>query len=386
MRVAIITSSYPRAPDDSTNAGVFVRDFACQLADRGHHIVVISPQPVEGPADHRLEVMTFRWPGAATSLSHLNPRNPLTLLRLALLVLAGIVKCIRVARERRVDHVLAMWAVPSGLLALAVRSTTGIPYSVWALGSDIWKIGDYPFGPFLLRRVLRAATKLYADGFGLADDVTELSGRPCQFLATSRQMPELAQVKPPPRDRGLANLLCVARWHPHKGVDVLLDAVCELSADVRSKLKLRIFGGGPDAKLISAKVREGLSDVVSLGGFVGRTELMAELLRADALIVPSRIESIPLILTDAAQARCPVVVTDVGDMARLVATYGIGQAVAAEDPRALADAISRVVEGTAGYDPAGAARMVEDLSLSRSVDEFLRATRTCHGKRAVHCS
>ena len=45
------------------------------------------------------------------------------------------------------------------------------------------------------------------------------------------------------------------------------------------------------------------------------------------LILPSRIESIPVILSDALQLDCNLIVTDVGDMGPLVRSYRAGMVV-----------------------------------------------------------
>lgn len=371
MRIGIVTSSYPSHAEDSANAGVFVRDFAWQLSEAGHHVVVVSPQSVTPSPGQPFTTVRFPWPGSEKSLTHIDPRKPWNLLKLAALLISGVVTTMRVARRERLEHVLAMWAVPSGLLALAVRWVLRTPYSVWALGSDIWKIRNYPLGTFLLRRVLRGATHLYADGLVLAQDVTDICGRPCEFLPSSRVMPEPGDVQPAQLEPGYTHVLCVARWHPHKGVDVLLDSIGHLAPEVRAKLRVHVYGGGPDEAKLRATVDAGLSDTVTINGFIGRDSFMALLRAVTVLVVPSRIESIPLILTDAAQARCPVIATDVGDMGQLVRKYGLGTVVPSEDPPSMAAALTEATTAGVPFDPAGAELMVSELSLTRSVRRFL---------------
>lgn len=372
MRIGVITSSYPSGPEDSSNAGVFVRDFAWDLSQRGHDVLVISPHVSEPSPGQPFTVYRYPWPGTETSLAHISVRNVANMARLAILLLSGLRTCLSVLRKRDVEHVIAMWAVPSGILALAMRRMLGIPYSVWVLGSDIWKIGSYPLGKWVLRRVLRGARRLYADGVRLAEDVEAISGRPCDFLASSRVMPQHSDAPAPELAPGKVHVLCVARMHPHKGVDVLVDAISMMQADERSGFHFHFFGDGPERRRLELLSHErGLTENVSWGPTISKGTFMSYLRGADVLVVPSRIESIPLILTDAAQVSRPVIATDVGDMGFLVRKHGLGQVIEPENPGALVRALRRAREGTVGYDPAGARRMVEELSLARSVDRIL---------------
>ena len=66
---------------------------------------------------------------------------------------------------------------------------------------------------------------------------------------------------------------------------------------------------------------------------------------AKVLAIPSRIESVPLILGDAIQAGCPVVATDCGDMGSVVVRYGLGVVVPPEDPGAMLAGIQRALAG-----------------------------------------
>jgi hypothetical protein len=61
---------------------------------------------------------------------------------------------------------LCMWAVPSGVFGLAGKLKTQIPYDVWALGSDIWKIRKIPWlGKVMLGWIMQGAAGVYADGY-----------------------------------------------------------------------------------------------------------------------------------------------------------------------------------------------------------------------------
>ncbi len=382
-KVLVVTSSFPMSDDDSRNAGVFVVDLAELLVDHGCDVIVTSPQ--RSTVTGRFAVRSFPRLGDEPSLSHLNPRTPSGLLKLLSVLVGGVVSVPSIARKERVDHVLALWAVPSGALALVTWWLTRTPYSVWALGSDIWRIRDYPGGRALLRLVLRRATRRYADGVQLAEDTAAIAGLPCAFLATSRV---LDRGQDRCWDDDAVHVVTIARFHEHKGVDVLLEAIARVPDQLRGRLRVHVYGDGPMRDELAARAtRPDLAGIVVLEGLADAEMVADALASADLAVIPSRLESIPLVLSDICRAGTPLVATDAGDMGELVARFDAGAVVPAGDAAALAEAITRAVDGPAVEGPvvdgpapggtptagsaAGRAALAEHLSLERSVVRFL---------------
>jgi glycosyltransferase involved in cell wall biosynthesis len=364
----VLTSSFPESDDDSRNAGVFVVDLARELGERGHEVVVVSPQrsTVTGP----FEVRSFPRLGSEPSLTHLDPRTPSGLIKLASVVVGGAVSVPSLARRRDLDHVLALWAVPSGLFALVARLLVGTPYSVWALGSDIWRIRDYPGGRQVLRLVLRRADRTYADGVALAADTSAISGRPCEFLATSRVLP-LTELRRWDDDR--RHVVTLARFHEHKGVDILIDALVGLPSELLAGIQVHLFGDGPQRADLEAMVATaGLGSTVTFEGFADESTAAAALCSADLAVVPSRLESIPLVLSDICRAAPDmVVVTDAGDMGDLVRRFDAGRVARAGDVASLRAELAAALRGEGAGTASGRAALAEHLSLRRSVERFL---------------
>ncbi|MGB3410154.1 MAG: glycosyltransferase [Microthrixaceae bacterium] len=363
----VATSSFPASDSDSRNAGVFVVDLARMLNEAGCDVTVISPQrtTVSGPFD----TLSFPRLGSEPSLSHLNPRTPGGALKLASVLLGGIVQMPRQARLRRIDHILALWAVPSGLLALVSKFVFCKHYSVWTLGSDIWRIRDYPGGRKLLRLVLRQADHVYADGMGLAEDTSAISGSRTDFLATSRVLLPASRKLWADQFR---HVVTIARFHEHKGVDVLIDAVASMPPELRSGIRVHIFGDGPMRGQLERSVNENsLGQIVHFEGFADGQQAADALRSADLAVVPSRVESIPLILSDICNADAPMVVTDAGDMGTLVSKFGAGLVAVAGDSGSLRNQMVSAL--TSDLDVATKARsdLAEHLSLRRSVIRFL---------------
>jgi glycosyltransferase involved in cell wall biosynthesis len=132
---------------------------------------------------------------------------------------------------------------------------------------------------------------------------------------------------------------------PIKGWDVLLAAWPSIRRTVHG-VSLRAAGfSDPD----SVPSVEGLVPL----GMLGPEQLAAEMARASVLVIPSRYEVAPLVLSEAWAVGVPVVTTTAGGLEQLAA--GAAVQVAPEQPVALADAVCRMLT-----DDAGAERIVRE--------------------------
>lgn len=336
MHLWLVTSSYPTEPAESRNAGVLARDLALELVGRGHRVTILTPRksrPIRW--DPELEGIVLPALRGVDELAHLDPRRLFDWLTLASLVLLARYRLPRWARRSRPDGALALWGLPSGLFARWALRPLGRPYAVWLLGSDVWKAARYPLGPRLLRQALRDSCAAFADGVELARAATDLTGHSVEFLPSVRRLPPAGDPALP------GDLLFVGRFHPHKGPDVLLEALALLRR-AEPGARLRMYGDGPLREALERRCQESdLSGSVELAGPIGAAEFAAELAACKLLVIPSRIESIPLVLGDAVQAGRRVVATRVGDLGSLVERFGLGWVVPPEDPDLLAQALAQ---------------------------------------------
>ncbi len=334
----LITTSYPDQRPGSEAAGSFVADFAEALS-RYLRVSVVAPAgETSSLCQGNLHLHRFAVPFLPLSL--LSLREPRHWPRIIGTLRAGKKAVEALARQEKIDHILALWALPSGSWARSIGKKYQIPYSVWALGSDIWSLSRIPVVNMVLRTVLRESRLSFADGYLLQRDVEKLTGRPCAFLPSTRRLPlsGLRQFAQGPPYR----LAFLGRWHHHKGTDLLCAALGALTDEDWGKIaEVRICGGGP----LEGEVQElctGLREAgrpVTAGGYLDK-EGAAELLSwADYLLIPSRIESIPVVFSDALQARCPVIAMPVGDLPRLLEEWPIGVLAEEVTPAAYARAI-----------------------------------------------
>jgi glycosyltransferase involved in cell wall biosynthesis len=367
VKIALFTTSFPANGQGTLNAGVFVRDFAEALTDLGHEVWVLTPDKRDSRHEFRHEkTVFFPWLGHEDSLTHISMKSPVGLVRLASVVAMGRHAAGKLIREFRPDHVLCFWVFPSGFWAQGPAERAGTKYSVWALGSDIWTLGKVSGMRQMLRGIARGAERAYADGVQLAADFSAISGTPVDFLATSRVLTLDEDV---PAGEG-GYFLYLGRYHPNKGIDLLIDAVGRARTQLPPDFRLRVHGFGP----LEAEVREavkvrGLGGIVEVFGPTQGDEVARVLRRARGLIVPSRVESLPVVLCDALQMDVPVLVTNVGDMGTLVRQYDAGSVC---NPNAgdLARALVEFVREPGGTRT-GRAKLCTLLDIRNSARRFL---------------
>lgn len=119
-----------------------------------------------------------------------------------------------------------------------------------------------------------------------------------------------------------------------KGIDVLLEALAAVR--IRRDVRALIVGDGPDAALLRELASAlGLETVVSFPGAMPARKAFD---RARILAIPSRWESFPYIVLEAAAAGIPMITTDVGGIPEIV--HGTDtQLVMPDDVPGLAEAI-----------------------------------------------
>lgn len=340
MKLWVITTSYPRRPDESINAGVLARDLALTLSDLGHDVSVIAPEKPGGiEFDASLTGRTIPWWRPTLAMADLSAKNPLHILSIASLFASAWKTLRSAARQDRPDGIIALWALPSGIFARWVHRWAKTPYVVWMLGSDVWKADKYPGGVRALRSCLEDANGAFADGRELADQAFRLTGVATEFVASARRFPAVERAV-----RHGENLLFVGRYHLNKGADVLLEALSKVVV-TRPSVRLAMHGSGElQEYLHGMSERLGLTTNATIGPPLSADELAKAMSVADILVIPSRVDSIPLILGDAVQARVPVVATQTGDMGELVADLGIGLTAQPGDPDSLARAILQMLD------------------------------------------
>jgi len=360
VNICIITSSFPSHSGDFAQAP-FLINFIEGLERRGHQVFIFTQDREEKKEEflEGVKVNWFPWMGSKRPLVHLNPFHPLDCIRIGSLFFNGNRALFPFVNNHKIDVCLALWVLPSGYFANQAYRRAKIPYSVWALGSDIYQLGRNPFLYPIMKRILHEAKSVFADGFDLAKKVEDRFQRKCFFLATTRKIPPLpplvkggaavqSQTMAPDGWGDLASkpyrFLFVGRLEKVKGIDLLLHSMVLLKGEGLD-FNLNIVGrGGMEEWARHFINKNALEERITFMGNVDDKALAFLYASSDCVVIPSRSESIPLVFSEALKFEKELIVTDVGDMGMLSRQYGVAWVIPPEDPMALKEMMKQRIE------------------------------------------
>ncbi len=296
MKVAVLTTSYPRGPDDV--AGAFVRDAVLALRSAGVDLEVVSPA-------------SFRHFGLAYGdgiVGNLR-RRPWKVVVLPAFLASYSLAARRAARSADLVH--AHW-LPSALPALKTRK----PFVLQLWGTDVELASR---AEWLARLLVRRARIVVCPSEALAARARELGARDVRVVPSGVAIPEgVGEPDDPP------HVLFVGRLSEEKGILEFLAAT--------KGIPRVVVGDGP--------LRDRVPEAV---GFVPPRELGAYYERAAVVVCPSRREGYGVAAREAMAHGRPVVATAVGGLLDAVEDGVTGLLVPPRDPLALRSAVERLL-------------------------------------------
>ena len=330
MKVAVLTTSYPRTPEDV--AGRFVADAVEHVRSRGVEVEVVSP-------------LGFRHYGIAYGSGVVGNlrRRPARALLLPLMLRELSRAARRAARDADLVH--AHW-LPLGGIAMRL----GRPFVVQLWGTDVELARR---APWLARRILSRARLTLCASNALADAARELGAGEVRVIGSGVEVPpSVGEEAQPPE------VLYAGRLSPEKGI-------LDLLAASDNGMKLTIAGDGP--------LRDRVPGAL---GFVSHDKLGPLYDRAAVVAVPSHREGFGVVCAEAMAHGRPVVAGAVGGLLDLVVHEETGLLVPPRDVEALRAALHRLLDDDELRARLGAnarKRAEENLSWGHVTDLTLQA-------------
>jgi glycosyltransferase involved in cell wall biosynthesis len=306
-----------------------VVDLASSQAARGHAVGIVADATTGGEQ-------------ADAVLAALAPRLALGVTRVRMGREIGFgdviaIRCVgRVIADRRPDVVHGHGAKGGAYVRLAAHPPTlrvytphgGSLHYRWASPSGLLYLS--------LERALMGRTDLFLfeSHFGRDAYLAKVGTPtvPIRVVPNGLAATEFIVIEPAP---DAADLVFVGELRSLKGIDVLIDALARLAARGRT-LTATIVGDGPErAAMLARSHALGLDHAVR---FVGVMPARTAFARGRLLVVPSRAESLPYVVLEAAAAGVPMVATCVGGIPEIFAEEA-QRLVAPGDPEELARAI-----------------------------------------------
>jgi glycosyltransferase involved in cell wall biosynthesis len=157
-------------------------------------------------------------------------------------------------------------------------------------------------------------------------------------------------------------------------VDLMLQALRGLPDNAWRLIRdVRVCGGG----ILDAAVRAEISVLraagrpVQAGSYLDKQGAADLLESSDFLLLPSRIESIPVIFSDALQAGCPLVMTPVGDLPRLASEQPVGVMARTVSAEAFAQAMREALAVGPARFASGLGRARVQFDLGTTARNFM---------------
>jgi glycosyltransferase involved in cell wall biosynthesis len=287
--------------------GIFrhILDLANGQADQGHHVGIIADSLTGGER-------------ASTALAEIAPRLKLGVQRLAihrephpadLLVWARFTSLIA---HLQPDVLHGHGAKAGAFIRMRRRSNRFIRVYTPHGGSLHYTPGTWK-GAFYsrLERALMNETELFLFESAFARDTYQRTiGIPtsglvrCVFNGVSADEFDPVILAP-----DAADIVYVGEFRHIKGADLLIDAVARLRADGRP-VTLTLAGDGEELGSLKARIeKHGLTAAVN---FIGHVKARFGFSKGKLLVVPSRGDSMPYVVIEAAAAGIPMIAANVG--------------------------------------------------------------------------
>ena len=321
MNICVITSTFPTNEQDPF--GGFILDFCVALAKTHSVTVVTQKRTEEYHIPTLIKLVPVSWNGDKIPLAELKFYKLLHIFYAINLLFNTAKTLTRLSANTPIDYCFCLWALPSGLGGYFLFKKFNISYDVWCLGSDIWKHKDNWLTRPFLNKILNSSNNIYTDGYTFCKEVDLLCNKTSRFLPSCRNIVQnhtsIQREKTHEK-----TFLFIGRYHYNKGPDILIEAIKKLPDEINSKSVFLFYGIGSLHRDIADTVRRFDLHNVFINDMVDTDRISEVFFHSHFLIIPSRIDSIPVILSDAMQCNTPVIGSEVGDLGDIINTYGIG--------------------------------------------------------------
>lgn len=261
------------------------------------------------------------------------------------------------ATLRRLQHqgfdfelIDAHFYYPDGVAAALLARWFNKPLVITARGSDLNAFGRDAWPRALMRRASARAGASVGVCQALVDVLRGWGADPARLHVIGNGV-DTQRFKPMPQAQAQAQLglqghpllISVGHLVPVKGHDLSLQALAQL-APRWPGLRMCFVGDGPQRAALQAQAAAlGIAEQVRFVGTVPNQELATWYSAADAMLLSSRSEGWANVLLESMACGTPVVATDVGGTAEVLADQVAGRLVPPHDPAAIADGLNALL-------------------------------------------
>ncbi|HVX75728.1 MAG TPA: glycosyltransferase family 4 protein [Bradyrhizobium sp.] len=195
-----------------------------------------------------------------------------------------------------------------------------------------------------IERALMNRTDLFLFESAFARDTYQRTiGKPTGLVRCVFNGVASGEFDPVAKADDATDLVYVGEFRTIKGADLLIDAVAKLRS-VGKAVTLTLAGDGEETEALKAQVqRLGLGEAVR---FIGHVKARYGFSKGSLLVVPSRGDSMPYVVIEAAAAGVPMIAANVGGIPEIFGPYS-DALFTPNQPAAMADAIKAALANPA---------------------------------------
>lgn len=312
--------------------GIFrhILDLAAGQAERGHEVGILADSLTGGVR-------------AEAALKELGPKLKLGVYRLAIrrqphpTDIISSVHFLRLAKSLKLDVLHGHGAKAGAFVRLARKPKNSIRVYTPHGGSlhyppETLKGGFYA----RLERALMNRTELFLFESAFARNTYQrVIGRPAGLVRCVFNGVGASEFDPVTLADDATDLVYVGEFRHIKGADLLIQTVARLRADGKP-ITLTLAGDGEETETLKALVKS-----LKVGGavrFIGHVKARYGFSKGKLLVVPSRGDSMPYVVIEAAAAGIPMIAANVGGIPEIFGPHA-DALFAANSVGAMADAI-----------------------------------------------
>lgn len=216
----------------------------------------------------------------------------------------------------------------------------------------------------------------------IAGRFREKVGEPRKLIRIVANGIKPAEFEPIVPNADAADFLYVGELRAAKGIDTLIDALSLVAAHCNRAgrdhaPRLVLVGSGPEErKLAELAVSRNVRDLVTFPGAMPAREAFK---LGRILVVPSRAESLPYVVLEAAAAQMPMVSTNVGGIGEIFGPYR-DRLIRADDPAGLADRLEAALAMPVETLRREAAELSSFVATKYTIDDMANAVLAGYGE------
>jgi glycosyltransferase involved in cell wall biosynthesis len=204
-------------------------------------------------------------------------------------------------------------------------------------GSFHFRSGSY----MTAERLLAARTDIFLfESAYVAGQFDERVGRTKSLVRIVHNGLSPAEFTPLKAAPDAADFLFIGELCAAKGIDTLIDAMTLLSSRVPRPRLMLVGAGRDEAKLVAQATQRRVSSDITFAGAMPASDAFR---LGRILVVPSRAESLPYIVLEAAAAQVSMIATNVGGIGEILGPYR-NRLIPCDNPPILAAAMQAALE------------------------------------------